>query len=160
MTAPIYQFQCDSIEGTETNLEAYQGKVLLIVNTASKCGLTPQYKGLQTLQDNYQQQGFTVLGFPCNQFLSQEPGSESEIAEFCEVRYGVDFPLFKKVEVNGENTHPLFKYLKAEAPGLFGSENIKWNFTKFLINRDGKVIKRFAPKSEPETFEKDIQELL
>jgi len=160
MSSTIYGFNCDTIEGTSANLDAYRDKVLLIVNTASKCGLTPQYKGLQALQDKYQQQGFSVLGFPCNQFLSQEPGSESEIAEFCEVRYGVSFPLFKKIDVNGKNTHPLFKYLKAQAPGLMGSENIKWNFTKFLINRDGKVMERFAPKSEPESFEKNIQNLL
>jgi len=160
MSAPIYDFDCETIEGNAGNLQDFQGKVMLIVNTASKCGLTPQYKGLQDLQDRYQEQGFSVLGFPCNQFLSQEPGTESEIAEFCELRYGVSFPLFKKIDVNGDDTHPLFKYLKAEATGLLGSQNIKWNFTKFLVNREGKVIERFAPKSEPESFEKDIKALL
>ncbi len=160
MTTPIYDFNCDTIEGNPTTLNEYKGKVLLIVNTASKCGLTPQYKGLQKLHDDYQKQGFTVLGFPCNQFLSQEPGDESEIATFCETRFGVSFPLFKKIDVNGENTHPLYKFLKKEAKGLLGSENIKWNFTKFLINREGNVISRIAPKSEPKTIAKDIEKLL
>jgi len=160
MSAPIYDFDCETIEGDSGNLQDYQGKVILIVNTASKCGLTPQYKGLQALQDKYHEQGFSVLGFPCNQFLNQEPGTEAEIVEFCELRYGVNFPLFKKIDVNGDQTHPLFKYLKEEATGLMGSKNIKWNFTKFLVNRDGKVISRFAPKSEPDSFENDIKKLL
>jgi glutathione peroxidase len=160
MSAPIYDFECETIEGKPVTLKEYKGKVMLIVNTASKCGLTPQYKGLQSLYDKYKEQGFTVLGFPCNQFLSQEPGTESEIVEFCETNYGVTFPMFKKIEVNGDNTHPLFKYLKEQAPGLMGSKNLKWNFTKFLINRDGEVIKRFSPKTEPETFEKEIKDLL
>jgi len=129
----IYQFSATNIKGEEVSLEAYQGKVLLIVNTASKCGFTPQFKGLEKVYQDYADKGVEILGFPCNQFLKQDPGSDSEIGEFCSLNYGVSFPMFSKIEVNGDNTHPLYKYLKSEAKGLMGSEKIKWNFTKFLV---------------------------
>jgi glutathione peroxidase len=134
--------------------------VLLIVNTASQCGFTPQYQGLQSIYNKFEQQGFAVLGFPCNQFGQQEPGSASEIQSFCEARFGVTFPLFEKVDVNGGNAHPLFKYLTKSAPGIFGTEGIKWNFTKFLVDRSGKVVKRYPSTTKPEEIEKDIQALL
>ncbi|MBY6037507.1 glutathione peroxidase [Fictibacillus nanhaiensis] len=156
----IYDFPVQSIKGEETNLEAYKGDVVLIVNTASKCGFTPQYQGLQSLYESNKEKGFTVLGFPCNQFGAQEPGTSDEILEFCELNYGVSFPLFGKVNVNGEDAHPLFKYLSSEAPGILGSKAIKWNFTKFLIDRDGNVVNRFAPTDKPETIEKHIQKIL
>ncbi len=160
MTAPIYEINCDTLEGNNILLDDFKDKVMLIVNTASKCGFTPQYKGLQELYDEYQPQGFTVLGFPCNQFAKQEPGDDGEIASFCETRFGVTFPLFKKVEVNGDGTHDLFKLLKSEAKGLLGSENIKWNFTKFLVNQQGEILARYAPKTEPKAISKDIEKLL
>ncbi|GGB39451.1 glutathione peroxidase [Fictibacillus barbaricus] len=156
----VYDFSVDTIKGEETSLNKYKGDVLLIVNTASKCGFTPQYQGLQSLYENHKEKGFSVLGFPCNQFGAQEPGTSGEIMEFCELNYGVNFPMFAKLNVNGDDAHPLFKYLASEAPGILGSKAIKWNFTKFLVDRDGRVVKRFAPTDKPETIEKHIQELL
>lgn len=138
----------------------YKNKVLLIVNTASKCGFTPQFKGLEALHEKYASQGFEVLGFPCNQFGKQDPGSSTEIGEFCELNYGVSFPMFEKIEVNGANTHPLFKQLKSDAPGLMGSQNIKWNFTKFLVDSHGSVVKRFASATTPEKITSEIEKLL
>ncbi|MFC4363188.1 glutathione peroxidase [Simiduia curdlanivorans] len=156
----IYQFSAPRLSAEPEDFSAYKGKVLLIVNTASKCGFTPQYKGLEALYKKYKDQGFEVLGFPCNQFGKQEPGDSAEISEFCELNFGVTFPLYAKVDVNGETAHPLFNWLKAEAPGVFGTEGIKWNFTKFLIGRDGKVIKRFAPKDKPEALESELKAAL
>ncbi len=156
----VYDFSVETIKGEKTNLDNYKGDVLLIVNTASKCGFTPQYKGLQSIYESHKEQGLSVLGFPCNQFGAQEPGSSDEIMEFCELNYGVNFPMFAKVDVNGDEAHPLFKYLATEAPGILGSKAIKWNFTKFLVDRNGQVVKRFAPTDKPETIEKHIQELL
>jgi len=156
----VYDFVADSLTGDPVNLEAYRGRVLLIVNTASKCGFTPQYKGLQKLFEKYEEQGVMVLGFPCNQFGHQEPGAGDQISEFCELNYGVSFPMFAKIDVNGDNAHPLYKHLKQEAPGLLGSKGIKWNFTKFLVNRDGEVVKRYAPTDKPEDIAKDIEKLL
>jgi glutathione peroxidase len=156
----VYDFSVETIKGEKTSLDTYKGDVLLIVNTASKCGFTPQYKGLQSIYESHKEQGLSVLGFPCNQFGAQEPGSSDEIMEFCELNYGVNFPMFAKVDVNGDEAHPLFKYLAAEAPGILGSKAIKWNFTKFLVDRNGQVVKRFAPTDKPETIEKHIQELL
>lgn len=155
-THSVYDFQARAIDGTERPLRTYAGKVLLIVNVASQCGFTPQYKGLQALYERFKDQGLVVLGFPCNQFGEQEPAPESEIQQFCELNFGVTFPLFAKVDVNGPTTHPLFAYLKKEEKGLLGSEGIKWNFTKFLVDRQGRVLKRFAPQSSPESLEKDI----
>jgi glutathione peroxidase len=160
MSKKIYSIPCKTIDGKETTLADHEGKVMLIVNTASKCGLTPQYKGLEELHQKYSEQGLVILGFPCNQFLSQEPGDESAISEFCQINYGVSFPMFAKVDVNGDDTHPLFQHLKNEAKGLLGSETVKWNFTKFLVNRDGDVLKRFAPKTEPVKLTQDIEKLL
>ena len=145
----IYAQNVKTIDGNAITLDAWRGKVMLIVNTASKCGFTPQYEGLEKLQTQYAGQGFSVLGFPCNQFGAQEPGDETEIASFCKLTYDVDFPMFAKVDVNGAMAHPLFKALKAAAPGLFGSQAIKWNFTKFLVGKDGKVVERFAPTTAP-----------
>jgi glutathione peroxidase len=158
--ATLYQHQLNSIDGQETTLEAYRGKVLLLVNTASKCGFTPQYHGLEALYEKYRDRGLVVLGFPCNQFRNQEPGDEAEIREFCSTRYEVSFPMFAKLEVNGEHAHPLYEQIKREAPGIFGSTSIKWNFTKFLVDRNGRVVRRFAPKTPPERLEKAIEELL
>ena len=155
----VYDFSAKRLNGDDVPLAQYKGKVLLIVNTASKCGFTPQYKGLQALYDKHQGK-LEILGFPCNQFGKQEPGGESEISEFCELNYGVSFPMFGKIDVNGDDAHPLYKYLKQEAPGLLGSKSIKWNFTKFLVNKDGKVVKRYAPTDTPEAIEKDIANLL
>ena len=160
MSDSIYNFKATGINGVEHALEEYKGKVLLIVNTASKCGLTPQFKGLEKLYEQYKDQGLVILGFPCNQFASQDPGSNEEISEFCQLNYGVSFPMFSKIDVNGSNTDPLYKYLKSEAKGFAGSESIKWNFTKFLVDRDGKVVKRFAPKDSPSSIEKSIRKLL
>ncbi|MBD1845664.1 glutathione peroxidase [Cyanobacteria bacterium FACHB-63] len=160
-TSPsIYDFSANSIEGQPVSLSTYKDKVLLIVNTASQCGFTPQYQGLQSVHNKYENQGFAVLGFPCNQFGQQEPGSANEIQSFCETRFGVTFPLFEKVDVNGENAHPLFKFLTKAAPGIFGTEGIKWNFTKFLVDRSGQVVKRYPSTTKPEDIEKDIQALL
>ena len=158
MTA--YDFNATALDGQPVDLARYRGKALLIVNTASACGFTPQYQGLEELQRRYADQGLVVLGFPCNQFGRQEPGSEAEIGAFCEKNYGVTFPMFAKIDVNGENAHPLFRYLKGEAPGVLGTESIKWNFTKFLINKDGGVFKRYAPQTEPEELSRDIEILL
>jgi glutathione peroxidase len=156
----IYDFSVTTIEGQPINLGTYKGKVLLIVNTASQCGFTPQYQGLQALYDKYASQGLEILGFPCNQFGQQEPGSASEIQSFCETRFGVKFPLFQKVDVNGKDAHPLFQYLTKAAPGLFGTETVKWNFTKFLVDRKGKVVERYASLAKPEDLDKAIQKLL
>lgn len=159
-TSPLLDIPCETIDGRPTQLRDYPAKAYVIVNTASNCGFTPQYKGLEALWQSYREQGLQVLGFPCNQFGGQEPGSEAEISEFCEMNYGVTFPLFSKIDVNGEHTHPLFAQLKASAPGLLGSEAIKWNFTKFLVDGEGKVIDRFAPATKPEAMVKDIEALL
>ena len=156
----IYDFQAELLEGEQKNLADYQGKVLLVVNTASQCGLTPQFEGLEKLYQDYQQQGLVILGFPCNQFANQDPSSNEEIGSFCQRNYGVSFPMFAKVDVNGSNAHPIYKYLTSEAKGILGSESIKWNFTKFLINQKGEVIKRYSPTTKPEKISKDIQKLL
>jgi glutathione peroxidase len=156
----VYDFQATSLDGKPVDLAQYRGKVLLIVNTASKCGFTPQYQGLETVYRELHGRGLEVLGFPCNQFGSQEPGSEEEIGAFCEKNYGVSFPMFAKVDVNGDAAHPLWKHLKGEAPGVLGTEGIKWNFTKFLIGRDGKVAHRYAPTTKPEEIAGDIEKLL
>ncbi|MBM7865666.1 redoxin domain-containing protein [Heliobacterium gestii] len=156
----IYAFKAKPIQGQEVSLEQYRGKVLLIVNTASHCGFTSQYQGLQNLYVTYKEKGLEILGFPCNQFLNQEPGSNDEIASFCSINFGVTFPLFEKIDVNGPNAHPLYQYLEKTAPGLFGSERIKWNFTKFLVDREGSVVKRFAPTVTPEQIAADIEKLL
>jgi glutathione peroxidase len=160
MSESVYAFHVNNIIGLPQSLESYRGKVLLIVNTASKCGFTPQYAGLQELYDQYHDQGFEILGFPCNQFMNQEPGTAEEIKTFCQVNYGVTFPMFDKVEVNGSDAHPLFVYLKEQAPGALGTKPIKWNFTKFLVDRDGNVLQRFAPNVEPEEIAPSIAELL
>ena len=156
----IYDDSCKDNVGNLQNLSAFEGQALLIVNTASKCGFTPQYNGLQELQEKFKDSGFSVLAFPCNQFGGQEPGSSEEIQEFCTVNYGINFPIFEKVDVKGEDAHPLFKYLTSEKKGLLGSESIKWNFTKFLINKEGKPIARFAPNTTPEKISKEIENLL
>ena len=158
--ASIYEHSARTIDGQEINLKDYAGKVVIIVNTASKCGFTPQYEGLENLYQKYKDRGLLVLGFPCNQFGAQEPGDEAEIAQFCSTRYHVSFPMFAKVEVNGDGAHPLFKALKADRPGLLGTEGIKWNFTKFLIDRGGKVVDRFAPQTKPEDLNKAVEALL
>ena len=147
-------------DGSTTDLSSHQGEVMLIVNVASKCGFTPQYEGLEALQRQYREKGFTVLGFPCNQFGAQEPGDAEEIADFCKLTYDVDFPLFAKIDVNGDDAAPIYKFLKDEAPGLLGSKAIKWNFTKFLVDRAGKVVKRYAPQTKPEELKQDIEALL
>jgi len=156
----LYAQTVRTIDGKDVPLADWRGKVLLIVNTASKCGFTPQYEGLEALHKQYGDKGFSVLGFPCNQFGAQEPGDEAEIASFCKLTYDVDFPMFAKVDVNGDAAHPLFKALKAAAPGLLGSEGIKWNFTKFLVDRSGNVVDRFAPTTKPEAIAADIEKLL
>ena len=156
----IYDFQAELLEGQPQKLAAYQDKVVLIVNTASQCGLTPQFEGLEQLYQDYQQQGLVVLGFPCNQFAQQDPSSNAEIGSFCQRNYGVSFPMFAKVDVNGATAHPLYQYLTAEAKGILGTQRIKWNFTKFLINQKGEVIKRYSPIIKPEKIAKDIQRLL
>jgi glutathione peroxidase len=153
----VYDFSAKGIDGAERPLQNYKGEVLLVVNVASKCGFTPQYTGLEELYKKYRARGFEVLGFPCNQFGSQEPGNEAEIQSFCTLDYGVTFPMFAKVDVNGANAHPLYKYLKGEKPGILGTEAIKWNFTKFLVDRKGEVVKRFAPTDKPEDLGKDIE---
>jgi glutathione peroxidase len=156
----VYDFNAKSLDGKPVDLKTFQGKVLLIVNTASNCGFTPQYKGLEAVYEQFKGKGVEVLGFPCNQFGAQEPGTADEIGAFCERNYGVTFPLFDKIDVNGDNAHPLFKHLKSEAPGLMGTEAIKWNFTKFLVRKDGRVYKRYAPQTEPKELMKDIEKLL
>ena len=156
----IYDFTVNQLDGAPSSLAAFRGKVLLIVNTASNCGFTPQYKGLEEIYQKYHDQGFEVLGFPCNQFGAQEPGTADEIGAFCEKNYGVTFPLFEKIDVNGDHAAPLYQYLKNAAPGLLGSEGIKWNFTKFLVAKDGDVVDRFAPQTKPEGLAADIEKLL
>jgi glutathione peroxidase len=156
----IYEFSANSLNGAPVDLASYRGKVLLIVNTASNCGFTPQYQGLEAVYQQFKDKGVEVLGFPCNQFGGQEPGSSDEIGTFCEKNYGVTFPLFAKIDVNGDDAHPLFKYLKKQAPGLMGTEAIKWNFTKFLVKKDGTVYKRYAPQTEPKELMQDIEKLL
>ena len=156
----VYNFEAQTITGQTVPLKAYEGRVLLIVNTASACGFTPQFKGLQALWQQYEAQGLTVLGFPSNEFGGQDPGANDEIASFCELNYGVSFPMMAKIEVNGKSAHPLYQWLKGEKPGLLGSEGIKWNFTKFLVGRDGQVIKRYAPQDAPEKMAKDIEAAL
>ncbi|MBN1878284.1 MAG: glutathione peroxidase [Anaerolineae bacterium] len=160
MSETIYDFSVTNIMGLPQSLSDYKGKVVLIVNTASKCGLTPQYAGLQKLYDAYHEQGLEILGFPCNQFMQQEPGTEADIQNFCQVNYNVTFPMFSKIDVNGKNTHPLYVYLKSNAPGALGSTAIKWNFTKFLVDREGHVVQRFAPTVEPENLAPEIEALL
>ena len=155
-----FETSVTTIEGEPTNLEAYEGQVLLVVNTASQCGFTPQYSELETLHTTLGDRGLAVLGFPCNQFGHQEPGTASDIQSFCELRYGVSFPLFEKVDVNGINTHPLFEQLKNGAPGLLGSTSIKWNFTKFLVDRNGTVVRRYSSTTTPKQIQKDIERLL
>ena len=155
-TPTVYDFQAKDISGKDIALSAFKGKVMLVVNTASKCGFTPQFGGLEALHSAYAAKGLVVLGFPCNQFGSQDPGSDSEIAGFCQMNYGVSFPMMSKIDVNGPAAHPLYKWLAAEAPGLLGSKAIKWNFTKFLVGKDGQVIKRYAPLDKPAHMEKDI----
>lgn len=156
----IYDISADSLAGAPVDLGQYRGQVLLIVNTASKCGFTPQYQGLEAVYQQFKDQGAVVLGFPCNQFGGQEPGQAEEIGAFCEKNYGVTFPLFAKIDVNGAGAHPLFQRLKKDAPGLLGTEAIKWNFTKFLIRKDGTVYKRYAPATKPEELVDDIKKLL
>ncbi|MBP8030490.1 MAG: glutathione peroxidase [Pseudomonadales bacterium] len=160
MSKSVFDFSATTIDGQFLDLSAYKGKVLLIVNTASKCGFTPQYKGLQKIFEQYVERGFEVLGFPCDQFGHQEPGNEADINSFCEMNFGVSFPLFAKIDVNGKDAHPLFAHLKTEAPGLLGSEGIKWNFTKFLVDREGRVVSRYAPATSPESIARDIEALL
>jgi glutathione peroxidase len=156
----VYEFAAKTIDGGEQKLDAYKGKVMLVVNVASKCGFTPQYKGLEALYRKYKDKGFVILGFPCDQFGHQEPGDENEIKNFCSLNYDVSFPLYAKIDVNGANAHPLYKFLKAEQPGMLGSEGIKWNFTKFLVDRSGKVVKRYGSVDTPEKIDKDVAELL
>ena len=160
MTNSVYDYSCQTTAGKKKSLEDYRGKVLLVVNTASKCGFTPQFEGLEALYEKYGEEGLAILGFPCNQFGKQDPGSNADIIEFCQLNYGVSFPMFAKIEVNGSGTDPLFKHLKKEAPGALGTERIKWNFTKFLIDSEGNVVKRYAPTDKPRAIEKDVKKLL
>ncbi|PWU68037.1 glutathione peroxidase [Gracilibacillus dipsosauri] len=155
----IYDFKVETVKGKEKELAEFQAKAVLIVNTASKCGFTPQFDGLEKLYQKYKEEGLEILGFPCNQFMNQEPGSSEEAEEFCRLNFGVSFPMFAKINVRGKDAHPLYKYLTKEAPGIV-SDQIKWNFTKFLIDQDGNVVKRYAPKTEPEKIEDDIKTLL
>ena len=156
----VYDFSANSIQGAAVKLSRYQGKAMLIVNTASACGFTPQFGGLEELHKSYGSKGLVVLGFPCNQFGAQDSGSNGEIAEFCQLNYGVSFPMMEKINVNGSDAHPLYQWLSAEAPGLLGSKAIKWNFTKFLVGKDGVVIKRYAPTDTPASMSKDIEAAL
>lgn len=156
----IYDFEALSIDGKPVALEQFRGKALLIVNTASACGFTPQFGGLEKLHQTYGERGLVVLGFPCNQFGSQDPGSNEEIGAFCQKNYGVSFPMMSKIDVNGSGAHPLYQWLTAEAPGLLGSKAIKWNFTKFLVGKDGRVVKRYAPQDAPEKLASDIEAAL
>ena len=156
----IYSIPVTTLDGTATTLEPYRGQVMLIVNTASQCGFTPQYTGLEAMHRTLGSRGVSVLGFPCNQFGEQEPGDADEIKQFCSLTYDVSFPMFAKVEVNGPRTHPLFELLKTERPGLLGTKDIKWNFTKFLVGRDGRVLARYAPQDAPEEIQKDIERML
>lgn len=156
----FYDFSAKNNMGIEKDMKDYKGKVVLVVNTASKCGFTPQYEDLQKLYEEYKDQGFEILAFPCNQFGNQEPGDNEEIRSFCKLNYDVTFPIFDKVDVNGENTHPIYKYLKENVKGLLNSKDIKWNFTKFLVDKNGDVVKRFAPIKKPLKMKKDVEELL
>lgn len=156
----VYDFTATTIHGEEQSLDRFRGKVLLIVNTASKCGFTPQFEGLQSLYTELKDKGLEVLGFPCNQFRNQDPADDQAISEFCSLNYGVDFPMFSKIDVNGPGAHPLFQYLKREAKGLLGSEGVKWNFTKFLVDQQGRVVGRYPPTTKPEAIRKDIEQLL
>jgi glutathione peroxidase len=160
MATSVYDFEALSIDGKPAHLSTQRGKVLLIVNTASECGFTPQFGGLEALWKEYRDEGFVVVGFPSNEFGGQDPGSNDDIASFCSLNYGVSFPMMSKVEVNGGKAHPLWKWLTSEAPGLLGTQAIKWNFTKFLVGRDGRVIKRYAPTDKPESMKKDIEAAL
>jgi glutathione peroxidase len=160
MSSSVFEFSAATTGGKKKSLADYKGSVLLIVNTASKCGFTPQFAGLEELYEKYHEQGLQILGFPCNQFGKQDPGSNAEITEFCQLNYGVSFPMFAKIEVNGDGADPLYKHLKKEAPGALGTQAIKWNFTKFLVDRDGQVVKRYAPATTPAQLEKDIKRLL
>jgi glutathione peroxidase len=155
-----YDFEAKSLDGKPVQLHDFQGKALLIVNTASKCGFTPQYQGLEEIYQRFRDRGLIVLGFPCNQFGAQEPGTADEIGAFCEKNYGVSFPIFEKIDVNGDTAHPLYKWLKEEAPGVLGSKGIKWNFTKFLVDRSGQVKERYAPTTKPEDLTGDIEAVL
>ena len=156
----IHDFSVTTIDGQNITLEDYKGQTLLIVNVASECGFTNQYEGLQALYEEFKDKGFQVLGFPCNQFGGQEPGSDEEVKNFCSTKFNVSFPMFSKVEVNGENAHPLFQHLKQNSPGVLGSEAIKWNFTKFLVNKNGEVLQRYAPTKKPEELKSDIKKLI
>ena len=156
----VYDFEAVSIQGQPAHLASQRGKVLLIVNTASACGFTPQFTGLETLWERYRDQGLVIVGFPSNEFGAQDPGSNVEIASFCQLNYGVSFPMMGKVQVNGANAHPLWKWLTKESPGLLGSQSVKWNFTKFLVGRDGRVLKRYAPTDSPESMRTDIERAL
>jgi glutathione peroxidase len=156
----FYHFSAKSISGKEISMNDYEGKVIIVVNTASKCGLTPQYEGLETLYQKYKNDGLVIMGFPCNQFGNQEPGDEKSISEGCLINYGVSFPMFSKIAVNGNNTDPIFKYLKKALPGIFGTQNIKWNFTKFVLNKEGNPTKRFSPWTKPANMENEIKRLL
>jgi glutathione peroxidase len=156
----VFDFETRALDGTPMPLSAFRGDVLLVVNTASQCGFTPQYAGLEALQQRFAAQGFSVIGFPCNQFGAQEPGTPAEIGAFCQKNYGVTFPLSEKVDVNGEHAHPLYRFLTSEAPGVLGTEAIKWNFTKFLVDRAGKVLERYAPTTTPESIAEDIDQAL
>jgi len=160
MNQPLYEIELKTIDNKLVKMSEYQNKAILVVNVASKCGFTPQYKGLESLYQELASSGLMILGFPCNQFGSQEPEGEEQIAQFCELNFGVTFPLFAKIDVNGKNAHPLYQHLKKEAPGLFGSEGVKWNFTKFLINQKGEIVKRYAPQDTPEKIKADLIELL
>ena len=160
MAKTVYDFSCATTGGKKKSLADYKGKVLLVVNTASKCGFTPQFEGLEEMYEKYKDEGLEILGFPCNQFGKQDPGSNDEIMEFCQLNYGVSFPMFGKIEVNCGGTDPLFKHLKKEAPVALGTERIKWNFTKFLIDTDGNVVKRYAPTDKPKAIAKDVKKLL
>ena len=156
----VYDFECERLNGKQETLDAYKGKVLLIVNTASKCGFTPQFEGLEKLYGDLKDKGLEILGFPCNQFGKQDPGSNDEIGEFCQINYGVSFPMFAKIDVNGANEAPLYTHLKKEKPGLMGTKGVKWNFTKFLVDKDGKVVKRFAPNDTPKAIRGIIERYL
>ena len=158
--ANVHDFSARAIDGVDRSLAECKGKVLLVVNVASKCGFTPQYSGLEALQRQYADRGFAVLGFPCDQFGHQEPGNEEEIRKFCSLNYDVTFPMFAKIEVNGAGAHPLYEHLKSSAPGVLGTEGIKWNFTKFLVDREGRVVRRYAPTDKPESLAADIEALL
>ena len=160
MSNTVYDFNYVNNKGSDTSLSDYAGQVLLIVNTASKCGFTPQFEGLQEIYDKYKERGLTILGFPCNQFGKQDPGSNSEITEFCQLNYGVNFPLSEKIDVNGSDAHPLYNHLKSSAPGILGSKGIKWNFTKFLVNRQGEVVQRFGPNVTPAKIAESVEALL